>query len=189
MKKYLLIYAVLITALLIVTFRHYRHENTRLTQNQTALATSLDHYKTQLGKEAASGHVLRLQCAEFEELRREDAAHIRQLGVKLRRLESAAKSVTATTVEVQTLLRDTVIVRDTLRLFRWRDAWVTVEGLINRDLVQCRVESIDTLRQVVHRIPHRFLFIRWGTKALRQEIVSSNPHTRIIHSEFIRIEK
>ena len=37
--------------------------------------------------------------------------------------------------------------------------------------------------------PRRFLFIRWGTKALRQEIISSNPHTRIVYSEYIRIER
>lgn len=53
----------------------------------------------------------------------------------------------------------------------------------------CRIRSIDTLRQVVHRIPRRFLFIRWGTKALRQEIVSTNPHTRIVHAEYVKIER
>ena len=49
--------------------------------------------------------------------------------------------------------------------------------------------SADTLRQVVHRVPRRFLFIRWGTKALRQEIVSSNPHTRIIYSDYVKFER
>ena len=53
----------------------------------------------------------------------------------------------------------------------------------------CRVESVDTLRQVVHRVPRRFLFIRFGTKAVRQEIVSSNPHTRIVYAEYVRFAK
>ena len=79
--------------------------------------------------------------------------------------------------------------RDSVRLFRWRDPWVTVEGRIGRDSAVCRIRSIDTLRQVVHRIPRRFLFIRWGTKALRQEIVSTNPHTRIVHAEYVKIER
>ena len=55
--------------------------------------------------------------------------------------------------------------------------------------MHCRVASTDTLHQIVHRIPRRFLFIRWGTKALRQEIVSSNPHTRIVHTEYVKIER
>ena len=79
--------------------------------------------------------------------------------------------------------------RDTARVFRWRDTWVSVEGRIGRDLVACRIRSVDTLRQAVHRIPRRFLFIRWGTKALRQEIVSTNPHTRIVYAEYVKIER
>ena len=159
MKKYLFLYAVLITALLAYGYTRYRHETRRLTQNQNALASGIEHYRT--------------------------------------RLEAVAKTVTATSVDLRTPVRDTVVllrrdtlrIRDTLKLFRWRDAWVTVEGRIRTDSVACRVQSTDTLRQVVHRVPRRFLFIRWGTKALRQEIVSSNPHTRIIYSDYVKFER
>lgn len=197
MKKYLFLYAVAVTALLVCGYGRYRRENRRLTQNQHALAAGIERYRTRLGQEAASVQALRLRCAEFEELRAADAAEIRRLGIKLRRLKAAARTATATKVEIRTpvrdtvvvRLRDTLVVRDTLRLFRWRDAWVRVEGAVTADSVLCRVESADTLRQVVHRIPRRFLFIRWGTKALRQEIVPSNPHTRIVYSEYVKIER
>lgn len=197
MKKYLFLYAVLTTALLAYGYTRYRHETRRLTQNQDALASGIERYRTRLGQEAASVQALRLRCAEFERLRAGDAASIRQLGIKLRRLEAAAKTVTATTVDLRAPVRDTVVLyrrdtltlRDTLRLFRWRDAWVTVEGIVGADSAACRVESVDTLHQVVHRIPRRFLFIRWGTKALRQEIVSSNPHTRIVYSDYVKFER
>ena len=186
MKKYLFLYAVAVTALLVCGYGRYRRENRRLTQNQHALAAGIERYRTRLGQEAASVQALRLRCAEFEELRAADAAEIRRLGIKLRRLEAAARTATATKVEIRTpvrdtvvvRLRDTLVVRDTLRLFR-----------CTADSVLCRVESADTLRQVVHRIPRRFLFIRWGTKALRQEIVPSNPHTRIVYSEYVKIER
>ena len=197
MKKYLFLYAVAVTALLVCGYGRYRRENRRLTQNQHALAAGIERYRTRLGQEAASVQALRLRCAEFEELRAADAAEIRRLGIKLRRLEAAARTATAPKVEIRTpvrdtvvvRLRDTLVVRDTLRLFRWRDTWVRVEGAVTADSVLCRVESTDTLRQVVHRIPRRFLFIRWGTKALRQEIVPSNPHTRIVYSEYVKIER
>ena len=197
MQKYILLYAVVVTALLVVVFRRYGDENRRLTQNQEALASEVLHYRTRWGQEAASAQALRLRCAEFEELRAADAARIRQLGIRLRRLEAAGKSVTETSFEARAPLRDTPVVRrgDTLplctpaRRFRWEDPWVAVEGLVAEDSVVCRVRSVDTLHQVVHRIPRRFLFIRWGTKALRQEIVSANPHTRIVYTEYIRIER
>ena len=166
MKKYLFLYAVAVTALLVCGYGRYRRENRRLTQNQHALAAGIERYRTRLGQEAASVQALRLRCAEFEELRAADAAEIRRLGIKLRRLEAAARTATATKVEIRTPVRDTVVVR-------------------LRDTLVVR----DTLRQVVHRIPRRFLFIRWGTKALRQEIVPSNPHTRIVYSEYVKIER
>ena len=183
MKKYLFTYAVLATALLFFTCRHYRAENRRLVENQTALAADVTRYRTRLGAEAASVQALRLRCGEFETLRAADAEQIRRLGIRLRRLEAAAKAVAVTDAEIRTPLRDTV------RMFRWRDPWISVEGRIGRDSAACRIRSVDTLRQAVHRIPRRFLFIRWGTKALRQEIVSTNPHTRIVYAEYVKIER
>lgn len=197
MKKYLLIYAVLVTALSVYGLRHYRSENRRLSQNQTALGTELTRYRTQAGEEAASAQVLRLRCAEFETLREADAEKIRSLGIRLKRLEASATTATSNDLSISAPLRDTVVVRqretlvvrDTVQAFHWRDTWVSVEGTIRGDTAACRIRSIDTLRQVVHRIPRRFLFLRWGTKALRQEITVSNPHTRIIYSEYVKIEK
>ena len=55
--------------------------------------------------------------------------------------------------------------------------------------VECWVRSVDTLRQVVHRVPRRLLGIPCGVKCLRQEVVSSNPHTQIVYSEYIMIER
>ena len=94
MKKVLFLYALAVTALLLCTLRHYRSENRRLEQNQTALASDLHHYRTRLGEEAASAQALRLRCAEFERLRAADAERIRALGIRLRRLEAASKHVT-----------------------------------------------------------------------------------------------
>lgn len=75
------------------------------------------------------------------------------------------------------------------KVFRWSDRHVSVDGIIRADSVSCHVISIDTLQQIVHRVPRRFLFIRWGTKAIRQEVVSSNPHTNIIYTEYIEFKR
>lgn len=204
MNKYLLLYALLATAAAVLLYRHYHGENQRLTQNQEALSTDLTHYRTRAGEEAAAAQVLHLRCAEFERLHAQDAEEIRRLGIRLRRLEATARTATASRLDIRTPLCDSIVVRrdssgplcttgrrllDTLHTFRWSDPWTSVEGIVRRDSVHCRIRSIDTLRQIVHRIPHRFLFIRWGTKALRQEIVSSNPHTHIVYAEYIRIER
>lgn len=201
MKKFLIIYSVVATLLLAGGMRILRNENNRLKNNQTALAQEVAHYKSALGEEAASAQILRLRCGEYEEMRKSDAERIKSLGIRIRRLESAAKSVAATEVEAAATLHDTVVVRDTVRLFdtvryadtlrrfRWSDPWIEVEGEIDSGDVRCRVRSIDTLHQVVHRVPRRFLFIRYGTKAIRQDILSTNPHTRIAYTEYVEFQR
>lgn len=172
MKRFLLIALIIAGGLLWVQsarLRSEKRERRRLESNQTALMSDVEIYRTKAGKAAASNMVLNLRVSELERLRAADAESIRDLGIKLKRVESTAKTATATVVELRAKLRDTAVVRETsagaviidsMRTFRWRDPWVTVEGLIERDSVACRVESIDTLRQVVHRVPRRFLFIR-----------------------------
>lgn len=206
MKKYLVLYALAVTLLLAGMVRRYRTEICRLERNQHALLSQVERYRTRAGEAAATVEALQLRCREFERLRAGDAERIRQLGVRLRRVEAAATLATATRIDVRAPLGDSVVRRDfaavcdsgrmtaalrvdTVRLFRWHDPWVRVEGRIRGDSVACRVESVDTLRQVVHRVPRRFLFFRFGTKAVRQEIVSSNPHTRIVYAEYVRFTK
>ena len=195
MKKYLFIYAALTTAVIIIGGKFLISEQRRLQNNNHSLLQRVEYYRTSADESAASVQALRLKVGEYEELLAADAEKIRAIGVKLRRLESVSKSVVETDVAVKTPLRDTVIIRDTLlqidtlRLFRWNDSWVTVDGVISADSVECRVQSVDTLHQIVHRIPRRFLFIKYGTKALRPEIISSNPHSKIVFSEYIKIER
>ena len=187
MKKILFFYALCATAVAVWGFmRHCEAE--RLDNNQTALTEQIARDRTSLDESAASVRALQLRCGEYERICAGDAARIRDLGIKIKRLESAAKSAVRTEVEIVAPLRDTIILRDTLRLFRWQDPWVEVEGLIGHDSVECRVASIDTLRQVVHRVPRRFLFIKYGIKAIRQEVISSNPHSQIVYSEYIELK-
>lgn len=188
MKKYLFIYALAATVVAgatVVSLADRNREVQRLKYNNGVMCDSIEFYRTRLDESAASAAVLQLRCREFAEQHRDDARRIRDLGIRLHRVESAAKSSVVTEVEVRTVVRDTIVLYDTVRLFRWADEWVTVEGRIGNGDVECRVQSVDTLRQIVHRVPRRFWFIRYGTKAIRQEIVSSNPHSRIVGTEYI----
>ncbi len=197
MKKYLIIYALLTTALLGIGLNRYRREVARLTNNQHVLSAEVDRFRRRAEEEASSVEALQLRCSEFARLRADDARRIRDLGIRLRRVTTSATLAARQQTEAAAPLRDTVVLRlrdtlyvhDTVRCFRWNDRWCRIEGSIEGDSVRCRVESVDTLRQVVHRVPRRFLFIRWGTKAIRQEIVASNPHTRLVYAEYIEVQR
>lgn len=201
MKRILIIAIVVLNCLMLVQaalLRAERAERKRIQANNRVLTDSVEFYRTKSGKHAASRQVFELRASELERYNAQLAGQVRELRIKARRLEAAATTATATIVELRAQLRDTVIyrepeagpvIRETVKVFRWADPWVTIEGLIDGDSVGCRVESIDTLQQIVHRVPRRFLFIRWGTKAIRQEVVSSNPHTQIVYTEYVEFTR
>lgn len=196
MRKILFYYSVVATLLLLVCALFLRNtlgEAARLRSNNEVLTSETQLYRTCLNESAASVMALQLKVKEYREQHARDVKRIKTLGVRLRRVESIATAATQTEVEAMAPLRDTIfydrLLPDTASLFRWSDSWVRIDGTIRGGNVECRVESIDTLRQIIHRVPRRFLFFRYGTKAIRQEIVSSNPHTRIVYAEYIELPR
>ena len=192
MNNFLSLYAAGATLLLIIfgtALRHKSSEVTRLDNNCKALTSEVETYQTRLDESAASVIALQLEVDEYREQHKQDLKRIRSLGVRLRRVESVSKSATKSEVHYIAPQRDTVIVHDTVSVFRWSDGWTSAEGVIRNGEVECKVESIDTLRQVIHRVPRRFGLLRYGTKAIRQEILSSNPNTRVVYTEYIELPK
>lgn len=201
MRKILFYYALATTLLLagcVLLISRISNESARLRSNQQALLADVKLYRTSLDESVAEVEALSLKCREYRKLREQDAERIRRLGLRLRHVESIATHASRTIVEASAPLHNTLIdshsepllaPQDTARIFTWRDAWVEVEGLIRGDTVSCRIISRDTLRQIVHRVPHRWLFFRFGTKAIRQQIISSNPHTEIVYSEYIELPR
>lgn len=192
MKKFFVVVAIVASLATIVcgyVIASLREERDRLQANQEALLSDVELYRTRANESAASVEVLQLSLDEFREHRAEDARRIEELGIKLRRAESFAKSAVVSTYEALLPLKDTIILRDTVRIFEGGDAWSTMSGSITKDSITYSLHSVDTLHQVVHRVPRKFLFFRFGTKAIRQEIVSSNPHTELVYSEYVELPK
>lgn len=196
MNKYLCIACVILAvacASLWGVNSNLRQEKERLTGNQEALMDEVQYYQDEAGRNAASVQRLELSKAELEAYNGDLAQRIEDLNIKLKRVQSATTTATQTNVEIKTIIKDTIIYRDTgmlvLPAIKWQDPWVNVDGIIKPDsTVDLSIQSVDTLFQVVHRVPKKFLFIRYGTKAIRQEITSSNPHTKIVYSEYIELK-
>lgn len=203
LKIYVVIYTIIFTTLLVLNHLAYRSkaaESARLEKNQTALMTSIQYYQTKEGKHAASVQALTLKCNEYEALCSNQADKIKSLGFKIKRLESVTKTVTETKVDTSALfIRDTMMlsklkplempVSQLAGVIEWHDPWVSLRVRVEGEVADIHIESVDTLFQIVHRVPKRFLCIPYGTKGIRQEIVSSNPHTKIVYSEYIEFKK
>lgn len=196
MNKYLTIACAVLLAACTALWginKNLRAEKQRLAGNQDALMQRVDYYKTEAGNSAASVQRLELSYSELKQHYEDICRTADELKVKVRRLQAASKTATETEVKIQTVIRDSVVLRDgildSLMTIRWSDPWVKVEGEIRKQELTLDVHTADTLIQIVHRVPRKFLFIRWGTKAIRQEITSTNPHTSIVYSEYIELKK
>lgn len=172
-----------------------RDDNRRLSGNQVALLSENREYKVRDSLNALSVQILQLEKKEFKAHFAELNSLVRDMGVKISRLESISQSSTETRYEVVTPVRDTTVLnvadsthRPAQSLF-YRDTWLTLDGIILDRQFRGSIVTYDTLTQLVHRVPKRFLFIKYGIKELRQEIVSSNPHTRLTYSEVIKISR
>lgn len=189
---FLLIAAVLTIVGLSYTVNDLRRERDRYKANQTALLGQVEYYKTENGKNVASVQKLTLTVDELKDNYDFYKKTADELGIKLKRLQSVSQTHTQTEFKVVTEVRDTVIYKDSIlvpiTIFDWSDPWTDVTGLLDGATIDMNISSRDTLVQIVHRVPHKWWFFKWGTKAIRQEIVSSNPHTNITYSEFIELK-
>lgn len=164
-------------------------ETCRLERNQEALLSDIETFKTETERWAASAEVLELEVKELRRARQNDVKKIRELGIRLKDAERYAKSITQNRGGATLPLRDTIIMHDTVQMFSSQHGHTELHGIIRSDSLSYTFESIDTIYQVVHRVPHRFLFFRFGTKAIHQTVWSSNPDTKVVYSEYIEFKQ
>lgn len=181
--------ATIIAILLGVKLHNLTAEHERLERNQRALLSKVETYKTRADEWAATAEVLELKLSELRQARREDAKRIKELGIRLREVESYAMSVTQKRGGATLPLRDTVIIRDTVKIFSSGRGHSCLSGMVRNDSITYHFTSTDTIYQVVRRVPRRFLFFRYGTKAIHQDVWTSNPTTKVIYTEYIELEK
>lgn len=195
MIRIVVVIAVIVAFILLwQLYRFEHHERQRLEANQHSLLTDVEYYRTRDSLSAAGVERLTLTNREFRRHAGELEQAVEDLRLKVRRLQSASRTAVQTEYPVEVRLRDTVIVRDTVAVadtlsrLHYVNPWVTLDGVIAGSLFRGRIESRDTLIQVVHRVPRRFWFIRWGTKAVRQEVTTRNPYSRITYTEYIELK-
>lgn len=200
------IFLVLIPLALVVAFKEchdLRGEAERTKENQDILLHNgrVEIGRTQSGRPRASVSAITLKTSDLK--RNPDsllAVNRKELKIKNSRIMAAATTSTTTKVDVKVAIRpvphDTCS-RSLSGLYRppdvsqvsWSDPWITLRGDIEGDSMQVHIESRDTLQMIVHRVPKKFLFFRYGTKGVRMEVVSQNPHSRLSYPRIIMFKK
>lgn len=171
-----------------------RAEKNRLEYNQGVLLDTITTYKVRDSLNAVSVGVLTLSLSELKQYRSEDAALIKDLNLRLSRVQSIGKTSTESNYDVSTeLIPDTIVVHDTIvkvQRIDYKTPYIDISGIVTNSKLTANIAVRDTLVQVFHRVPKfKFLGIWFGTKGVRQEVVSKNPHTTITAAEFIEIKR
>lgn len=191
MSKYLISIIILLSVFCFFSVKQcskIKAEADRLEDNQDVLLSDVRYYQIKDSINVASIGQLILTKNEYKAYKAESANLIKDLRIRLNRVESTSKTSTKTEYEVKTTVRDSIIYSDTLKCFHYRNNYLDLAGCLNSDSVDIDLISYDTIHQVVHRVPRKFLFIKYGTKGIRQEVLSSNPHTKITYTEYIKLK-
>lgn len=169
-------------------YKKEKKEVVRLGDNQRSLLSEVDLYRTKDSLSAASIERLQLTNREFERYCSDLKLQVEELGIRIKRIQSLSQTGINTSYPVYIPVRDSLNGNDTIRCINYRSPYLDIAGCMNGDVFSGQISSRDTLVQVVHRIPHKFWFIKWGTKAIRQEVVCKNPFSIISYTEYIELK-
>lgn len=202
MKKYLIVALVALAVIaalgiLIHQNKKLRRERDAYRNNTEVLLGEVEHYQTKSGEQAVRVGELQLRVAELERYRADDAALIRDMGVKKKELEQLTKIQQQTIYKLQGETRDTVFVEGAAevpaRCAEHHDEWLDFSCCIFPDnSYKAEINSRDRITYVERVQYARFLGFLWRTKRVKsrdQSIVNHNPHAEIIDAEFITIRK
>ena len=192
---------VVFAGLALVAFLAYsdmKADRDRLKENQSFLLHNgeVEIKQTNTGLSLASVPALTLRSTEFRQSGDTLLQVAKLAGIKTSRIAEAATASTATRVDFNTRVFRTAVhdtVRDTiagsLKQLSWNDSWVSLSGTITDSMFHGSITAVDTLDIIVHRIPKRFLFFRFGCKQVRMDIISRNPHTRLTYARYYQLVK
>ena len=200
MKKYILIISALALIVIGVTsivsrLNASRARYMQYKQNQETLLDSLEYYKTLDSLNTVRIGSLTLSLEDYKKYRAEDYSIVNS-ATKHEKLSSVNTVSSKTSNSIITLLRDTVrdtIYADTIKAFSYKSRYTDVNGLIFSDSIKIDIHNREELIVMQSIEKKKFLGIRlpiwlFGQKRVNVRVVSKNPNTQIMNSEFVNIK-
>lgn len=170
-----------------------KEERDRHEQNSDALLSDLKRWQVDSATMATDVKTLRLSMDELERYRADDLVKIKQMGVKIKNLEAAAKHQIEVDAPIHAKVRDSVVIRDSVvvrvQAVSMMNPFIQLHGVIERDSLIGSVHLPVTLRQAVW-IEYKRRWLFWKkVKAVHQVITTDNPYVEVKYSEFIHVQK
>lgn len=204
MKKYLIWAAIILAVAAAFWVQHVKikrltEERDRYRSNTETLLQDVETYKTKDSLNAAKVGVLELKLSEFERYRASDAELIKNLQTKNRELEAVTTAQMETISQLRGTVRDSIVylpgdtTTTVLKCVDISDPWFSLNGCTTPDgTFSGTFVNRDSILIVATVQYKRFLNFLWKTNKVKNreiDIISRNPHTKIMGVEYIEIEK
>ena len=156
---------------------------------KTGLKSSLDNN----GKLIVENGILKLEVSDIKVLYDKEVVQVlKDMDIRLRRMESFSSTGIESTHEIKTTLKDSVIIRDgvveNLQYIDYNSLYLDFFQIQYGDLVKLKITKRDSLIQVVYQpIKEGFFLWRWvkSKPALEQKIRSVDPNSIIKYNRYI----
>lgn len=201
MRRRLIVAAVMAAVLVVIALQgvsvgRIKSERNRYERNTESLLLNVEQYKIRDSLHAARVQSLELTVKEFERFRADDAALIKELKQRNRDLAAVNKTQSQTIIDLRAIPRDTVVVQDSVQIpavaVHCGDAWFDFDGLLTEKEFTGTLANRDSLVIAESVQYKRFLGFLWRTNKVKNrqlDVVSKNPHTKIMGIEHVIIEK
>lgn len=204
MKKYLILAAIIlaVAAAFWVQQKHINNlivERGKYRNNTETLLQDVRTYQTKDSLNAAKVGILELKLSEYKKYRADDAALIKSLQTKNRDLQRVTTAQMETINELRANVRDSIVylpgdtVTTVLRCIDIVEPWFELHGCATPDGqftgTHINRDSLLIVETVQYK---RWLGFLWKTKKIKNreiDVISRNPHTKIMGVEYIEIEK
>lgn len=169
-------------------------ERDKYQQNSNALLSDIKRMQIDSATMALDVKTLRFSLDEYKQYRIEDARFIEKMGIRLKDLEATAKHNISIKAPILADIKDTLIIRDTVSLYisavKVKTPHLTLDCILENKKISGTIFLPVNLHQAIWmEYKYKFLWWRWGIKAVHQTISSDNPYIQIKYSEFINIQK
>jgi len=193
-KVLAILLAASIMALLLLNGRlnKIRQDRDRYQGNYRSLETGMVEIQTRDSLKGIRIRELELNRQELKDYYEGELARtLKDMDIRLRKMESFTNTAIETTNNINTIFKDT-LVSDTVRLERlsYRSQWFDIDITKSGPEALIKAVSRDSLIQVVHWYREGPWLTRWARrKEYQQDIISANPDSRITYSRYIVPEK
>lgn len=204
MKKYLILAAIIMAVAAAFWVQQSRikrltDERDKYRSNTETLLQDVRTYQTKDSLNAAKVGNLELKLSEYKKYRADDAALIKSLQTKNRDLQRVTTAQMETINELRANVRDSIVylpgdtTKTVLKCVDISDPWFSLNGITTPDgTFSGTFVNRDSILIVATVQYKRFLNFLWKTNKVKNreiDIISKNPHTKIIGVEYIEIEK